>query len=318
MNPQELLEKESLLSDDDILEIVLKAEQQMQEAVEDCINGLLNPLIIKGPPGVGKTETIKIMTKKAGVKSTDILSSTFEKPADGQPSYPYECTKLITVDGALIRGSDYAKWALVADLYANRNSGILTLDDNDGILQDVDALSVIMQATEQSPDRTVKYVRANSTHELQMYGVDPVFSVRTPLIILTNIDMKGHIAAANLLSPGSKAPKIKKAYISRWEAMVDRGTYIDLKMNSPRSIRVYCENKIISQNILTKSKFLEGLHGRSLKKEEEKEVLRWIRHNQAKLADPLTLRTYNKVAAMLLQRKHDWQKSAEVRYLRAI
>ena len=49
----EELEKESTLSDQDILDIVLDAEQQMTEALEDVLAGLINPLIIKGPPGVG-------------------------------------------------------------------------------------------------------------------------------------------------------------------------------------------------------------------------------------------------------------------------
>ena len=315
---KEELEKESTLSDSDILDIVLDAEQQMEEALEDTINGLLNPLIIKGPPGVGKTEAVKIATRQAKIKSTDLLSSIWTKPSDddikaGMSAYPYRCDQLITVDGALIRGSDYSKWALAADLYANREEGMLCLDDNDTILKDKDAVSMIMQATEQSVERSVKYTKANSTHELQIYGVEPVFKVRTPMIILTNLDMKGMIEQANI-----NKKKIPPEYIPRWAALVSRGTYIDLKMNSPRSVRVFCEHKIDQVNMLTKSKYLEETFGRNLTKAEAKECMKWIRANQNKLADPLDLRTYNKVAGIMINRSKTWEQSAKVRFLRSV
>lgn len=313
----EELERESLLSDNDILDIVLDAEQQMTEALEDVVAGLINPLIIKGPPGVGKTEAVKIATRQAGIKSTDLLSSIWSKPSEddikaGQPVYPYNCDHLVKVDGALIRGSDYSKWALAADLYANRNEGILCLDDNDTILKDKDAVSMIMQATEQSTDRSVKYTKANSTHELQMYGVEPTFHVSTPMIILTNMDMKMMIAVAT-----ADKKKVVPDHITRWAALVSRGTYIDLKMNSPRSVRVYCEHKINQVGMLTKSKWLEEKFGRSLSKDEAEECMKWIRHNQGKLADPLDLRTYNKVAGIMINRAKTWEQSAKVRFLKA-
>ena len=311
----EELEKESTLSDQDILDIVLDAEQQMTEALEDVLAGLINPLIIKGPPGVGKTEAVKIATRQAGIKSTDFLSSSWSKPDEdtGVSAYPYQCDNLVTVNGALIRGSDYSKWALAADLYANKDSGILCLDDNDSILKDKDAVSMIMQATEQSTERTVKYTKANSTHELQMYGVEPTFQVSTPMIILTNMDMKGMITHANL-----DRKKIKPDHITRWEALVSRGTYIDLKMNSPRSVRVFCEHKIKQVKMLTESKWLEEKFGRALTKAEAEQCMKWIRANQGKLADPLDLRTYNKVAGIMINRNKTWEQSAKVRFLKAV
>jgi hypothetical protein len=313
------LEKESLLSDTDILDIVLDAEQQMVEALEDTLGGLVNPLIIKGPPGVGKTEAVKIATRQAGIISTDYLASNWSKPTDDDmPAYPYQCDNLVTQPGALIRGSDYSKWALAVDLFANRDSGILCLDDNDSILKDVDAVSMIMQATEQSTDRAVKYIKANSTHEVQMYGVTPVFQVKTPLIILTNMDMKLMIQVADIESKNTKKPKIKPPHITRWEALVSRGTYIDLKMNSPRSVRVFCEHKINKVKMLTQSKWLEDQYGRSLTEEEASACMKWVRFNQGKLADPLDLRTYNKVAGIMINRAKTWEQSAKVRFLKSV
>jgi len=311
--------QEEYLSDNDILDIVLDAEQQMEEALEDVINGVINPLIIKGPPGCGKSEAVKIATRQAGIVSTDYLASSWEKPTEdeikhGTPTFPYYCTKKATVSGALIRGADYSKWALAADLYANKDSGLLCLSDNDSILKDKDAVAMIMDASEQSTERTVKYVKANSTHELQMYGVEPTFQVSTPLIILTNMDMKKMIDVA--VATANKKPL--PDHIERWRALISRGTYIDLQMNSPRSIRVFCEHKIKQTNMLTNSSWLEEKFGRSLTKEESEQCMHWIRHNQGKLADPLDLRTYNKVAGIMLNRNKTWEQSAKVRFLRNV
>lgn len=322
MNTESALSKESLLSDNDILDIVLDAEQMATEALEDTLSGVTNPLILRGPPGTGKSKLIEIVSKQMGIKSTDILSSTWTPHSDddikaGMSNYPYRCDQLVTVDGALIRAGDYSKWALAADLYANKDSGALCLSDNDSILKEQDAVSIILSATEQNKNKPVSYIKANSTHELQMMGVQPVFNCNTPIVIITNIDMDLMIKVANVESQGKK-PKVKPEYITRWEALISRGTYIDLKMNSPRSVRTYCEYKIQQVNMLTQSEYLEKNHGRSLTEDEAKQVMHWIRHNQGALSQPLDLRTYNKVAGIMINRKDTWEKSSKVRFLKAI
>lgn len=319
-NYQVAMEKESLLSDNDILDIVIEKEQEMLESVEDCFDGLINPIIVKGPPGTGKTEGIKILSKKMGIKSTDLISTEWIKPQvdkqNPRSPYPYDHGPIKIVDGALIRGADYEPWALAADLYALKDKGVLVLDDNDDILKNNIAVAMLMAATEQSTDREIKYVKASTTHELQMMGVEPVFKVKTPIVILSNIDMKLHVDFANEKERNGGNPA--KGYIKRWAALMSRGTYVDLKMNTPRSVRVFCEQKVNSVKMLTDSAWLENNYGRSLTKLEAKECMKWIRYHQASLSLPLDLRTYNKVAGIMLKRKKDWEKSAKVRMLHAI
>lgn len=300
------------MSDEDILEIVLNAEQEMVEAMEDAIAGHINPLIIKGPPGVGKSQLVEEMTIAAGIISTDLISSDFSPPDSG-PAYPYQCDYLQTQKGFLMRGADYSVWAFVADLFANKDSGGICLDDNDTILKDKNFVALLMKATEQRATKPISYPKANSTHELQMYGVKSSFTVETPIIILTNLDMEEQIRLANEKQDHGKG--VKKDYISRWEALISRGKYIDLQMNSPRSVRVYCENKIRSVSMLTDSAWLEKTCGRSLTEEEQEQALKWIRKNQSKLKNPLDLRTYNKLANTMLRRPN-WEKSAEVSLLK--
>lgn len=305
-------EQESTMSDDDILEVVLNAEQEVVEAMEDAINGHINPLIIKGPPGIGKSQLVEEMTIAAGIVSTDFLASDFTPPDSG-PAYPYECQSLHQQSGALMRGADYSVWAFVADLYANRETGIICLDDNDTILKDKNFVALLMKATEQRAVKSISYPKANSTHDLQMYGVKSSFIVETPVIILTNLDMKEQIRLANEKEDSGRG--LKKDYINRWEALISRGKYIDLQMNTPRSIRVYCENKIRTVNMLTDSAWLEKTCGRSLNETEQEVALKWIRSNQSKLKTPLDLRTYNKLANIMIRRT-EWQKSAEVALLK--
>ena len=111
------------------------------------------------------------------------------------------------------------------------------------------------------------------------------------------------------------ANKPVDAVMNRWAAMISRGTYIDLQMNTPRSIRVFCEHKIKSTNMLTNSGYLKKNFGRSLTKKENEECLKWVRFNQGKLSMPLDLRTYIKVAGIMIGRTATWEQSAKVRFL---
>jgi hypothetical protein len=70
--------------------------------------------------------------------------------------------------------------------------------------------------------------------------------------------------------------------------------------------------------MLTESKWLEEKFGRALTKSEAEQCMKWIRANQGKLADPLDLRTYNKVAGIMLNRNKTWEQSAKVRFLKAV
>jgi hypothetical protein len=321
---------EQYLSDNDILDMILEKELQVVEALEDVYAGLINPLIMRGPPGTGKSEIIERTSRATGIVSTDLLSSEYEKPTKeesdaGAPAYPYKCTNLVTRLGALNRGADYNTWGLVADLFGNSKSGALCMDDNDSILEDSTAVAILMKATEQKAEREVTYAKASSTHELQMRGVPPVFKLTTPIIITTNIDMKTMVDVALMKEEASKSknnksakPYVMPTKLKRWSALMDRGVYIDLGMNTPRSIRVYCEHKILKNDILTDSDYLNHNYGRSLTVAERDEVMGWVRSRQSKLSGPLTLRTYNQVASVFLRRPTSFDKSASARFLKAV
>lgn len=308
-------------TDDEILNEILEQFQEYEEALEDVMDGIINPLIVKGPPGVGKSEGVTIASKQAGIKSLDLVSSEFEKWTKREQeelnigAYPYKLIREEIIDGALIRGADYGVWQLVTDLYANRESGLLCLDDNDDILKDNVAMALLMKATEQKAEREITYGKAASTDELQLRGVKPRFITKCPIIILSNIDFDLHIQHAN--QQEQKTGKPKHSYIARWEALMhSRGKFIDLRMNTPKRIRIYCEHLIRSTKMLEKSDWLIQNHGRGLTSAEVEEVMAWVRKNQPFLKVRLDLRTYNKVASKFLRRQKNWQESARIDFLK--
>jgi hypothetical protein len=307
--------KDDYRSDSEILDIVLEAEQEFFEAVEDVAAGVSNIVIAKGPPGVGKSFGVAAICKKMGVVSTDLLSSMFEEDVNKEGSkYPYNCISLKEESGAVRRGSDYSTWAFVADLYGNRNGGVINMEDNDKALKDDVFVGLMMQATEQLPTRFVSYPKAQSTHELQFRGVEPVFDFQGGIIITTNIDMLGAVQESNVKKEKDKS-HVESTYLARWAALMSRGNYVDMQMDSPRSVRVYCENKITTTGMLTKSAFLDHKFGRSLTLDEQNDALSWLRKNQANLQLNLDLRTYNKLAGIMIRRGANWEKSAKVSLL---
>jgi hypothetical protein len=315
------IELDQYKTDEEILNEILDKFQEYEEALEDVMDGIINPLIVKGPPGVGKSEGVAIASKQAGIKSTDLISSEWQKWTKQEQeelsigAYPYKLVKEDIVDGALIRGADYGVWQLVTDLYANKDSGLLCLDDNDDILKDNIAMAQLMKATEQKAEREITYGKAASTDELQLRGVKPRFMTKCPIIILSNIDFDMHIQHANQKEKetGKPAPN----YIRRWEALMhSRGKFIDLRMNTPKRIRIYCEHLIRSTKMLEKSDWLIAKFGRALTSNEVEQVLTWVRKNQPHLKTRLDLRTYNKVAMKFLKRNKNWEESARIDFLK--
>lgn len=309
-------------SDLDILNELKDKQQEYEEALEDVMNGLINPLIIKGPPGVGKTESAVIASRKAKIKSLDLVASEFvpwtkDDIQNGQPPLPWNMIHEENINGALVRTADYGNWQFVTDLYANKNEGLLVIDDNDDILKDNVFMSLIMNATEQKAEREIGYGKAASTKELQIRGVPARFKTRCPIIILSNIDFDKHIQYANMKEneTGKPAP----SYIKRWEALMhSRGKFLDLNMNSPQRIRIWCEDLIQRTGMLRNSEYLNGTLGRSLTQVEEEECLAWVRKNQPHLKTRLDLRIYNKVAIKIISRGKTWETSAKIDFLRVV
>jgi hypothetical protein len=298
---QKLIDRVNQMSDGDIVDFSENKVLEMLELLEDLAEGESTGLIIKGPPGIGKSFTARNYLKQLGVRHTDYLMSDWEKDEDTGDWY---CTNLVEGDGPVVRKSDSREWSVFADLFANREQGkVVMLDDNDAIMKDVTALSILMAATEHEDYREVDFTRANFNNELRRYGVPPKFEYNGSLVILTNFDMEGEVQKwADGVYKGKKP-----AHITRWEALLDRCDYIDMELDHPRVVRVYLENLIRKKGLYTQS--LGFRAERLLTDVEIVSMFEWIRKYQMNFKLPLTFRTTNDICK-LMAKYDNWQDRA--------
>lgn len=311
--PLTLEQRMNMMSDEDIIAFAENKDQEYFDALSDVANGYSTGVICIGPPGVGKTYDSEYVLMQEGVKHVDFLNSDWEKIADSNP-VEWECTRLETGPGPLVRASDYSNWALHADLFANRE-GVLLIDDNDQIMKDTTGLSLMMKATEHRDQRPVDFTRAQFNTELSKYGVPSKFDFKGGLVILSNFDMKGTVQAHY---GSTKA----KPFVTRWAALLDRMEYVDMEMNHPRAVRVYVEHKIRKTNMyLNERGYIAKRFGRALTLEEQEQLLTWVRKNQYNFQLPLSLRTTNEVAALIVRTggvETEWQIKAARKLCRSL
>lgn len=289
-----LEQRMNMMSDQDIIEFAENKDQEYFEALEDVAKGYSTGVICIGPPGVGKTYDSENVLAQCGVTHVDFLNSDWEKIPDSNP-VEWTCTRLETGVGPIVRASDYSSWALHADLFANRKGGVLLIDDNDTIMKDTTALSVMMKATEHKQVRPVDFTKAQFNTELGKYGVPAKFDFEGGIVILSNFDMKGMVQQHY---GSTKA----QAFVTRWAALLDRMEYVDMEMNHPRAVRVYVEHKIHKSGMyLNPNGYIAQRFGRPLTQIEQEEMLSWIRKNQFNFQLPLSLRTANEVAALIVR-----------------
>jgi hypothetical protein len=297
-----LIDSVNQMSDQDIVNFSEEKFLEIKEALDELYNADITGLIVKGPPGIGKSFFCEEYLKKLGTKYKDLLQSKWEKVADSNPVI-WELVELEQGEGPLVRKSDSSEWSIFADLFANRNEGeILMLDDNDDIMKDVTGLSILMAATEHKMDKKVDFTKAQFNTELRKYGVPPKFSYNGGVLILTNFDMEGEVRKY-----ANDDEKSKPAHITRWEALLDRCDYIDMELDHPRVVRVYIENLIKKTGMYSKQ--LGYKAERLLTQEEVEMMMEWVRKNQINLKLSLTLRTTNELVK-LISRYDNWMERA--------
>lgn len=296
---QSLIDSVNQMSDQDIIDFSEEKFLEIKEALDELQGAETTGLIVKGPPGIGKSFFCEEYLKQLGTTYTDLLQSDWEKDEE---TGEWECMRLEQGQGPLVRKSDSSEWSIFADLSANNEEGdILMLDDNDDIMKNITGLSILMAATEHKKNKKVDFTKANFNTELRKYKVGPKFEYNGGVLILTNFDMEGEVQRYKHSDNG------KPAYITRWEALLDRCDYIDMELDHPRVVRVYVENLIKKNGMYTKH---IGYKAKRLLTDEEVDMmLQWVRKNQTNLKLSLTLRTTNEIAK-LISRYPNWEQRA--------
>jgi hypothetical protein len=290
-------QKLNMKSDEALLKIALDAEREMLEKVQAVGEGYSAGLIISGPPGVGKSKTVKELLKAMpGLEHTEDVKT--EQDTDkASPTFKqwFETDRIIK-PGPLFRKNKYAPWSLVRDLWRNRNTGnIVVIDDNDVALMDLNFCGIIMSATEMDADREVHYT-AKKIQDLECEGVPDMFNYDGGIIILTNYDMRN--------SPREGEDGFKK-YHERWRAMVSRnaGQYVDMNMDD-RTLLVFLEHRIRETEMLLDSDYLEKTHKtRGITESQQQELFEFVRElvSEDQLVQDIDLRVYNAIAGYVIR-----------------
>ena len=288
-------------TDEDLLKLALDAEQEMLEKVESVGKGWNSGLIISGPPGTGKSHTVKaLLTSMPGLKHVSDVVTEQDDDKDS-PTYKkwFEVSRTIK-DGPLVRKNKYAPWSLTRDLWRNKEPGnIVIIDDNDLALQQLDFVSLLMNATEQEATREIHYA-IRKTIDLACENVPDVFDYEGGIVVLTNYNMQ------NTPKQGEQG---YQKYHERWKAMISRlaGNYVDMNLDA-RSLLVFLEHRIRETKQLVDSDLFDKKYQtRGISEQEVEDIFRFVRQimSQNGLVQPLDLRVYNSIAEYIIRTNGD-------------
>jgi len=306
--------KVNSMSDKQIIDWAERKDEEYYEALVDLYDGFHTGLICIGPPGVGKSFEGKQVLKEVGCINVNILNSEYDKDDDDN----WQLVNLDVTNGPLVRKSDYSNWALYADIWANRSkskggwldkAGIVISDDNDQIMKDITGLSIMMATTERDVIKDVDLTKANFNNELRKRNIPAKFESDAKLVILTNFKMMEEIQKWRSKVYGTN--KKEPSYIKRWEALGDRMEYVDMELDHPRLLRVYVENKLEKHQILQNNARIISLFGNGASDKQMGLVIDWIRDNQLKLKQHLSLRLAEDIAILTMRYPKDWKEKAK-------
>ena len=151
---------------------------------ENVARGLFPSLIVSGPPGLGKSHTIKKVVEKLGLEE------------EGKVSH---------IAGT-IRGP-----GLYMQLYEQREGGLIVLDDSDDIFRDETALNLLKAVLDSKDKRIVSYHKL--ANFLEKNDLPTSFEFKGSIIFCTNIDMEMEMNKQNILSAHFRALIDRSLYL---------------------------------------------------------------------------------------------------------
>lgn len=255
----------------------------MERMTRRLVDGKVPSLIISGPPGLGKSFTVR--------------QALTEKFPDGPEVEHYdEDTGLTTtvLHHDTVSGSISAV-GLYQALWYTRNGGILVLDDVDDVFRDETALNLLKGALDSSPIRTISWRK--EARWLEENGIPDRFEFRGHVVFLTNIDFESIIQSG-------------KRDAEHFKALIDRSMYLCLTLRTRRDFII---------RIRHIAGGAEGMLVRNfgLTEEQSEEVLDFMVENQTRFYN-LSLRLAGQIALCASADPENWRRDVEATKMRTI
>lgn len=183
--------------------------------VRDLLRGITEgrktTMFISGPPGIGKTHTVKEILEK-----WDDLGDNYE----------------------IVSGTAKAT-GVYAALYRNREKGrVVVFDDCDSIFKDVVALNVLKAACGGNKPTHISWKSQRPLKDEDTYeSLESSFTFRGSVVFLTNIDFDRVIARENDLSV-------------HLQALQSRSLYVSLDFKDHRDILIWIKHLVLKGKML--------------------------------------------------------------------
>lgn len=258
----------------------------MERMADRITGGGIPSLVISGPPGMGKSNEIKVALAKAGcVRYEDYdgsegLSELGGIHPDGMRYYD-QISGSITAVG------------LYQALWNMRKGGIVVLDDCDDVFRDETSLNLLKAALDSTPTRHISWRK--EARWLTDYGIDKTFDFQGHVVFLTNIDFEQVIAKGHRDA-------------EHFKALIDRSMYLCLTLRTRRDFMI---------RIRQVSEGPEGMIARctGLTAEQAEEVLDFVAEHQERFYN-LSLRLILQIANCMKEDLGEWRLDVEATKMR--
>lgn len=265
----------------------------MERMTDRLSKGELNSLIVSGPPGLGKSYTMR--DALARNTQTDVEYDLRKKDREqlaemlGDEDTPYRYTDWI--------GGGVSAVGLYKSLWNCSNGGILVLDDADEIFRDEVSLNLLKVALDSSPTRYVSWRRESSWLRGEDEEIPDRFDFQGHVCFITNVDFEKEIATG-------------RRDAEHYKALIDRSMYLCLTLRETRDFMIRIRQVAAGEDGMLVKNF-------GLTVEQSEEALAFIDEHKDRFYN-LSLRLAGQIAVCMTADPDGWQEDIEATKMRTL
>ena len=255
----------------------------MERMTKRLVDGKIPSLIISGPPGLGKSFTVRTA-----------LAEKFPDGPEGLHIDEDTGEETTTLHHDTVSGS-ISSVGLYQALWHTRNGGVLVLDDVDDVFRDETALNLLKGALDSSPTRIISWRK--EARWLEENSIPDRFDFKGHVIFLTNIDFETIIQSG-------------KRDAEHFKALIDRSMYLCLTLRTRRDFIIRIRQIAGGPDGMLVKNF-------GMTEEQSEEVLDFVTEHQTRFYN-LSLRLINQVALCMVADPEQWKKDVEATKMRTM